>query len=32
MSDEFEAKIDALLGFPKKCPHGSPIPSREGVF
>jgi len=32
ISDEFETKIDALLGFPKKCPHGSPIPSREGVF
>lgn len=32
ISDEFEMKIDALLGFPKKCPHGSPIPSREGVF
>jgi DtxR family Mn-dependent transcriptional regulator len=32
ISDEFEEKIDALLGFPKKCPHGSPIPSREGNF
>ena len=32
ISDEFEAKIDALLKFPKKCPHGSPIPSREGIF
>jgi len=32
ISDEFEEKIDALLGFPKKCPHGSPIPSREGIF
>lgn len=32
ISDEFEAKIDALLGFPKQCPHGSPIPSREGIF
>jgi len=32
ISDEFEQKIDALLGFPKKCPHGSPIPSREGNF
>jgi DtxR family Mn-dependent transcriptional regulator len=32
ISDEFEAKIDRLLGFPKSCPHGSPIPSREGVF
>lgn len=32
ISDEFEAKIDRLLGFPKSCPHGSPIPSREGIF
>lgn len=32
ISDEFEEKIDALLGFPKTCPHGSPIPSREGNF
>lgn len=32
ISDEFEQKIDALLNFPKKCPHGSPIPSREGIF
>ena len=32
ISYEFEQKIDELLGFPKKCPHGSPIPSREGVF
>lgn len=32
ISEEFEEKIDQLLGFPKKCPHGSPIPSREGNF
>jgi DtxR family Mn-dependent transcriptional regulator len=32
ISEEFEQKIDALMGFPKKCPHGSPIPSREGNF
>lgn len=32
ISDEFEQKIDALLGFPKTCPHGSPIPSSEGNF
>jgi DtxR family Mn-dependent transcriptional regulator len=32
ISEEFEQKIDQLLGFPKKCPHGSPIPSREGDF
>ena len=32
ISDEFERRIDSLLGFPKKCPHGSPIPNREGNF
>ncbi len=32
ISDEFETRIDALLGFPEQCPHGSPIPSREGNF
>ena len=32
ISDEFERKIDELLGFPKQCPHGSPIPSRKGNF
>ncbi len=32
ISDEFEARIDALLGFPKKCPHGSPIPNVKGDF
>ena len=26
ISDEFERKIDALLNFPKACPHGSIIP------
>lgn len=30
ISEEFEARIDAILGFPKTCPHGSPIPSRAG--
>lgn len=32
ISDEFEMKMDALLGFPKKCPHGSPIPNQQGIF
>lgn len=32
ISEEFENKIDALLNFPTKCPHGSPIPSRTGNF
>jgi len=32
ISDEFEDRIDRLMDFPKKCPHGSPIPSRAGNF
>lgn len=32
VSDEFESRIDELLGFPSKCPHGSPIPDRGGSF
>ena len=32
ISEEFETRIDKLLNFPVKCPHGSPIPSREGIF
>ena len=32
VSDEFTERIDALLNFPKKCPHGSPIPSQNGNF
>ncbi|MBD3232729.1 MAG: MarR family transcriptional regulator [candidate division Zixibacteria bacterium] len=30
LSEELEERIEALLGYPKWCPHGSPIPSREG--
>lgn len=30
ISEEFEAKIDELLGFPTHDPHGDPIPTREG--
>lgn len=32
ISEEFELQIDKLMNFPKTCPHGSPIPTREGVF
>jgi DtxR family Mn-dependent transcriptional regulator len=31
ISEEFEDRIDALLGHPQTCPHGDPIPTREGV-
>lgn len=30
ISEEFEERIDALLGRPTACPHGDPIPTREG--
>jgi len=30
ISEEFEERIDALLGYPTACPHGDPIPTREG--
>ena len=32
ISEEFERQIDKLMNFPKTCPHGSPIPNREGTF
>ncbi|MGI8787877.1 MAG: metal-dependent transcriptional regulator [Pyrinomonadaceae bacterium] len=32
ISDEFERKIDALLGFPKRCLRGSAIPNSKGIF
>lgn len=30
ISEEFEDKLDELLGFPTHDPHGDPIPTREG--
>jgi DtxR family Mn-dependent transcriptional regulator len=32
ISATFEEKIDALLGHPEYCPHGSPIPKQNGTF
>jgi DtxR family Mn-dependent transcriptional regulator len=32
ISEEFEDRIDALLGHPTTCPHGDPIPNRDGSF
>lgn len=29
ISEDFEARIDALLGHPTTCPHGAPIPSPD---
>jgi DtxR family Mn-dependent transcriptional regulator len=30
ISEEFEDRIDELLGHPTTCPHGDPIPTRAG--
>ena len=32
ISEEFEERIDALLGHPAACPHGDPIPTRDGMI
>ncbi len=32
ISEEFEARIDALLGHPRACPHGDPIPAPDGTL
>ncbi len=32
VSDELEARMDSALGYPKRDPHGDPIPSREGTI
>ncbi len=30
ISEEFEQRIDLLMGHPQTCPHGDPIPTLEG--
>lgn len=32
ISEEFEERIDAALGFPTRDPHGHPIPSKDGLL
>ena len=32
VSEELEARMDSILGFPTIDPHGDPIPSRDGVI
>ena len=32
ISEEFEERIDTLLGRPECCPHGDPIPARDGTM
>ena len=32
VSDALVDKMDEMSGFPKRCPHGEPIPSADGVM
>jgi len=32
ISEDFETRIDALLGHPQICPHGDPIPGPDGTL
>lgn len=32
ISEEFEARMDTLLGHPRTCPHGDPIPGPDGTL
>jgi len=32
INDQFEDRMDELAGYPKRCPHGDPIPSKDGVM
>jgi len=32
INDEIEDRIDILTGHPTQCPHGEPIPSKDGVM
>lgn len=32
INDHLEDRIDEITGHPTRCPHGEPIPSREGVM
>lgn len=32
INQRLEDRIDEIMGFPTRCPHGDPIPSREGIM
>src|SRR5215216_6870200 len=32
VNDELEDRMDELAGHPTRCPHGEPIPSKDGVM
>jgi DtxR family Mn-dependent transcriptional regulator len=32
VSDDIVARMEKMAGFPRRCPHGEPIPSRAGMM
>jgi DtxR family Mn-dependent transcriptional regulator len=32
VNDQLESRIDEIAGHPTRCPHGEPIPSRDGMM
>lgn len=32
VNEEIEDRIDELMNYPKNCPHGEPIPSKDGLM
>lgn len=32
ISEDFAQRVEALLGYPRTCPHGDPIPTKDGVL
>ena len=32
INQRLEDRIDKIMGFPSRCPHGDPIPTRDGVM
>ena len=32
INEELEDRMDELAGYPTRCPHGEPIPSKEGIM
>src|SRR5690606_28609267 len=32
VNDEIEDRMDELSGYPTRCPHGEPIPSKDGIM
>jgi len=32
ISDKVAERMEAMAGYPKRCPHGEPIPSKDGIM